>query len=120
MGTGRGSLFKKGLALFFFAAIAATIVAVCVVYVPKKHDDAPGSKIKVQNKAAFEHGGASQNPTKGDDGKGKGEDQYTYYTGKADTFPKKDDWVSFDDMWDANQVLIKTACSDHQWGDDNS
>jgi hypothetical protein len=41
MATGRGSMLKRSLAVFLFAGIIATIVAVCVVYIPKTNHGQP-------------------------------------------------------------------------------
>lgn len=83
--------------------------------------ESKGLGIKVTNKEAFHNGGASHKPTKKDNGVGAGKDEYTHYTGKADNFPKKEDWVSFEDMWNINKdKTINTACKDHGWGENNS
>ncbi|EME81440.1 uncharacterized protein MYCFIDRAFT_198164 [Pseudocercospora fijiensis CIRAD86] len=143
MAHGKGNLCKKAIALFLLACIAATILAVSVVYIPKLHhhhhhrhqkgsgkqdnssndDDieSKGLDIQVKNAAAFDNGGASKNPSAKDNGVGAGKDEYTLYAGEWDTFPKKEDWVSFDDMWNINKnKTIKTACEDHGWGENNA
>lgn len=121
MGAGRGHLCKTICAAILLAASIATIVAVCIVYIPKDHDNGKGLKVKVTNPAAFEAGGASHHPAKEDNGVGAGTDDYILYTGKAAAFPNKDKWVSFKDMWEANkEKTIKTACSDLHDGKDNS
>ncbi|EME48875.1 hypothetical protein DOTSEDRAFT_122318 [Dothistroma septosporum NZE10] len=120
MGRGTGSLCKRIFALVFAAAIVAVIVAVCVVYIPRDHDESRWLKDQVTSTAAFNNGGGSHRPTVDEYGGGAGKDEYKLYTGKASTFPKKEDWVAFDDMWENNQKLIKTSCSDHGWGENNS
>lgn len=112
---------KTICAAILLAASIATIVAVCIVYIPKDHDNGKGLKVKVTNPAAFEAGGASHHPAKEENGVGAGTDNYILYSGKAASFPSKDKWVSFKDMWDANkEKTIKTSCSDLHYGKDNS
>ena len=48
------------------------------------------------------------------DGKGSGNDAYKMYSGDGSTgagWPVQSDWVSFDNMFTANQALMKTSCS---------
>lgn len=120
MGRGKGSFCKTIFAIVFAAAIVAVIVAVCAVYMPRIDDDHHESKVKVHNTAAFDNGGGSHKPTKDQYGGVEGKDEFKLYTGQASAFPKKEDWIAFDDMWESNQKLVVSACSDHGWGDNNS
>jgi hypothetical protein len=141
MGRGHGTCFKRIIASLLGAGIIATIVAVCVVYIPKSHHDHGDSnndgnnhnnndaKVpkeapiddgpRVTNKEAFKSGAASSHPAK-DDGKDEAKDQYIYYPGNVTNYPSDDDWVSFDHMWDSNLPSVKTSCKDHGWGENNS
>lgn len=120
MGRGHGTCCKRIFAIVFAAAVVAVIVAVCAVYIPRDHNKEHELKVKVNNTAAFNNGGGSHKPTKDEYGGVDGQDEYRLYTGQASTFPKKEDWVAFDDMWESNQKLMKTACSDHGWDHNNS
>lgn len=133
MGKGHGTCCKRIIASVLGAAIVATIVAVCVVYIPKNmHKDKDNSEPvvpkeppiedgpRVTNKEAFKNGGASSHPADNDDGKDDPKDEYNYYSGNWTNYPKQDDWVNFDHMWDSNLPAIKTACKDHGWGNNNS
>lgn len=122
MGKGHGTCCKRIIACILGAGIIATIVGVCAVYIPKHNHS---GKINdglptVTNKDAFENGGAAKANAKEHDGKEDSKDQYTLYQGKWNNFPKKDDWISFDHMWESNLETIKTACKDHGWGENNS
>ncbi|KAI5359367.1 putative transglycosylase SLT domain 1, Lysozyme-like domain superfamily [Septoria linicola] len=120
MGRGHGTCCKRIIASVLGAAIIATIVAVCVVYIPKNRSHTIDDGPKVTNEDVFENGGASKHPAKNHDGKDDAKDEYTYYQGKVDSFPNADDWVSFDHMWKSNKAKMKTACTDHSWGENNS
>jgi len=48
------------------------------------------------------------------DGKGSGSDTYKMYNGDGSTgagWPAQSDWISYDKMFEANQVLMKTSCA---------
>jgi hypothetical protein len=122
MGVGRGECCKRIVACILSAAIVATIVAVCAVYIPKhKHSETINNDLpKVTNADAFKNGGATKHPAKNRVGKQDATDDYTLYQGTWDKFPKEDDWASFDHIWEANLDKVKTACKDHGWGADNS
>ncbi|RAL07946.1 uncharacterized protein BO97DRAFT_462245 [Aspergillus homomorphus CBS 101889] len=48
------------------------------------------------------------------DGKGAGKDSYTMYTGDGSTgagWPAQSDWVSFENMWNANKATIGKSCA---------
>lgn len=49
-----------------------------------------------------------------DDGNGAGTDAYKFYEGDGSTgagWPATSDWVSFNDMFEANKAVMKTSCS---------
>ena len=46
-----------------------------------------------------------------------GSDSYTLYTGDGSSWPSKDQWQSFDTMFNANQALMSQSCS--QFGQAN-
>lgn len=48
-----------------------------------------------------------------DDGSGKGRDMYFFYGGNGTVdagWPKKKNWVSFEDMWDINKSILEDSC----------
>ncbi|KAL8791131.1 MAG: hypothetical protein Q9195_006028 [Heterodermia aff. obscurata] len=50
----------------------------------------------------------------GQDGKGAGTDVYKFYQGDGSTgagWPASTDWVSFENMFEANKVAMKSSCS---------
>jgi hypothetical protein len=122
MGAGRGSCCKRIVALILGLGIVATIAACCAIYIPRRlhSKEIDDGLPKVSNKDAYKNGGATKHPTKTDVGKAEGQDHYQLYQGDWTQFPDKDEWVTFDHLWDSNLQLIKTACTDHQWGEDNS
>lgn len=66
---------------------------------------------QVTNATSFSTGGATRNDVNNtQDGIGAGADKYTYYQGGPDNFPSSDGWVSFEDMWKANQPTMLKAC----------
>ncbi|KAI9656400.1 MAG: hypothetical protein M1831_004652 [Alyxoria varia] len=50
----------------------------------------------------------------------KAHDGYKCYGNTADTMPSKDKWASWDSLWEGNQKLLKTACTNLGQGADNS
>ncbi|OKL58451.1 hypothetical protein UA08_06151 [Talaromyces atroroseus] len=58
-----------------------------------------------------------------DDGVGAGANTYTFYTGDGSTaagWPALDDWVSFEDMFTANQELMTSGCGQYDVADDTT
>lgn len=112
--------------LIIFGSIAALVVVIAIVVgvavalSNSKYSYTP-SYAQVTNSDAFTSGGATHNnPNDTSDGIGAGEDKYVYYQGPAANFPASTSWVSFDDMWKANLVLLQTSCSTLGEGSDNS
>jgi hypothetical protein len=76
---------------------------------------------QVNNTVAFDEGGATRKSVNDTSvGIGAGTDSYTYYQGNASTFPPKEKWVSFTDMWDANLDTFKHSCGWLDRGADNT
>ena len=77
----------------------------------------------VTNVKAFQSGGATHDsPTDStQDGIGAGSDTYKYYTGGPENFPDPEtEWISFEDMWNANMNTLQTSCGYLGEGDDNT
>lgn len=51
---------------------------------------------------------------------GSGSDSYTYYSGGPANFPSPTEWMSFDDMFEANRPLMLGSCGWNGWGIDNT
>ncbi|SMQ56076.1 unnamed protein product [Zymoseptoria tritici ST99CH_3D7] len=123
MAVGRGTIIKKSLALCLFAGIVAMTVALCITFVPKamKMHCNECTTAKVLNKDAYKHGGASNHPTKMNKGS-EGKDEYNYYSGTYEDggWPKKQDWISFENMWNNNIDKMKSSCGAHHFGDNLS
>ena len=109
-----------GIAAFLVIAIGIA-VGVAVYFLKYKFSYTP-SFAQVTNDEAFTNGGATHtNVNSTDPGSiGAGQDKYTYYTGTWDTFPKPDEWVSFDDMWKANEPGLHQSCEFLGYDDNNS
>ena len=79
------------------------------------------SDAHVTNAAAFTSGGATRRSVNDtEDGIGAGRDKYTYYSGEADLFPPHNEWVSFEDMWQANLETLQSSCGWLDVGPDNT
>ncbi|KAK5720130.1 hypothetical protein LTR15_007403 [Elasticomyces elasticus] len=112
-----------GVALLLVIIIA--VVAGVVVSLQHKGTSKPFSftlsNAQVTNDTSFALGGATRNsPTNINDGIGTGTDAYTYYQGVATNFPDASKWVSFTDLWTANQESFKKSCKQNKHGPNNS
>ena len=65
---------------------------------------------RVTNPVAFLSGAASTRPNNDNDGAGNGHDRYVYYSGPASSFPSKDTWVSFGDMFSNSSPQLLISC----------
>lgn len=84
-------------------------------YTPVKGD------LYVTDPRPFTQGGAThEDPSNVTDGIGAGEDEYTYYSGKADQFPNVTEWISFEDMWNKNLQFFQTSCHQNGFGKDQT
>ena len=76
-----------------------------------------GNGPKVSSPKAFDSGaGCKSQDLSGPDA----HDSYKCYGNTADTMPSKDKWASWDSLWEGNQKLLKTACSNLGQGTDNT
>ncbi|KAG9245988.1 hypothetical protein BJ878DRAFT_417994 [Calycina marina] len=79
------------------------------------------SVVACTNSAAFSNvRGGCVTSVNDNDGIGAGADVYTYYQGAATAFPAKTSWVSFDQMFTANQVNMAVSCGNNGWGANDS
>ncbi|PYI10963.1 muramidase [Aspergillus sclerotiicarbonarius CBS 121057] len=56
-------------------------------------------------------------------GQSTAKNSYTLYTGDGSVsagWPAKSDWLSFDEMWKANEDIINESCENNGWGENNS
>ena len=103
------------------AVIVLIIIIVGAVVGSKKSFKYTPAYAQVNNTIAFQDGGATrQSVNVTDDGIGFGQDVYTYYTGGPSKFPDPSQWVSFQNMWNANLPNIKQSCQWLGYPPDNS
>jgi hypothetical protein len=101
--------------------LALIIIIVGAVVGGRKSFKYTPSYVQVNNTIAFQKGGATrQSINITDDGIGAGQDVYTYYTGGPARFPDASQWVSFQDMWNANLPNIQKSCGWLGYPPDNS
>jgi hypothetical protein len=68
-------------------------------------------------------GGAAVSTINDHDGIGAGKDTYKLYLGDGSLeagWPTKEQWVSFEDMFNANKAIMFNSCGWNGWGDNDS
>lgn len=69
-------------------------------------------------------GAAAVNTINNHDGIGAGSDSYKMYWGDGSReagWPTQEQWVSFEDMWNANKnKILRRSCGWNNWGQENS
>jgi hypothetical protein len=77
------------------------------------------SDIVARAKGGVVTGGAKVTTINNNDGIGAGQDRYiTYYGDGSETagWPKKESWVSFEQMFNANKAIMFSSCGWNGWG----
>lgn len=83
----------------------------------------PTKTLKTRAKGGVVTGGAQVTTINDNDGIGAGSDSYTMYWGDGSLgagWPTKEQWVSFEDMFNANKAIMFSSCGWNGWGADDS
>jgi hypothetical protein len=84
---------------------------------------APTHTLKARAKGGVVSGGAAVTTINDHDGIGAGPDKYTMYWGDGSQqagWPTKEQWVSFEDMFNANKAIMFSSCGWNSWGAEDS
>jgi len=84
---------------------------------------APSASPTEASSAPSSYGSATPAPTSGGGGQSGGGSYIRTYKGDGSTndgWPSQSDWLSFDNMWEANQDILKSSCSSSFGQIDNS
>lgn len=83
----------------------------------------PSRTLKPRAEGGVVTGGAAVTTINNQDGIGAGSDSYTMYWGDGSLqagWPTKEQWVSFEDMFNNNKAIMFSSCGWNSWGADDS
>ncbi|KAH8601169.1 hypothetical protein B0O99DRAFT_608181 [Bisporella sp. PMI_857] len=81
------------------------------------------AEFSIQATGGVVTGGAAVSSINNNDGIGAGSDRYVMYRGDGSLeagWPTKDQWVSFEQMFNNNKVIMSQSCGWNGWGADDS